>query len=122
MSAEKVQQLTRNPVVYSISDQDDAGFWIREHYPEITYIVDPSSQNAEDYARAAGPASAVINITVMRPARISPRFLSTGWMRISAAKGQWAKVTWKYLFIMEGDTPAFLGLIRNGLNSERNPG
>jgi hypothetical protein len=35
----------------SISDQDDAGFWIRAHYPAITYIVDPSSQNGEDYAR-----------------------------------------------------------------------
>ena len=50
--ASQVTALTRNLVVYSISDQDDAGFWIRQHYPDITYIVDPSSQNGDDYARA----------------------------------------------------------------------
>lgn len=120
--AEKVQQLTRNLVVYSISDQDDAGFWIREHYPEITYIVDPSSQNAEDYARAAWTG-----ISGDKYYRNAPgadfTTVSQHWLDENIrSKGPMGKGYLKYLFIMEGDTPAFLGLIRNGLNSERNPG
>ena len=80
--ASAVNALTQNLVVYAISDQDDAGFWVRENYPQITWIGDPSSQTGEDYARATW--------TGIR-ARISPPFHSTGWMTTSAAKGRWAK-------------------------------
>ncbi|MGY5956995.1 nucleoside hydrolase-like domain-containing protein [Kosakonia sp. BK9b] len=121
-SAADVQALTRNLVVYSISDQDDAGFWIREHYPEITYIVDPSSQNAQDYGRAAWTG-----ISGDKYYRNAPgadfTTVSQHWLDENIrSKGPMGKGYLKYLFIMEGDTPAFLGLIRNGLNSERNPG
>ena len=38
------------------------------------------------------------------------------------AKGPLGKHYPRFMFIMEGDTPSFLGLTNNGLNSYRNPG
>jgi len=120
--ASTVNALTQNLVVYAISDQDDAGFWIRNNYPHITWIGDPSSQNGEDYARATWTG-----ISGDRYYRNAPgadfTTVSQHWLNDNIrSKGPMGKGYLQYLFIMEGDTPAFLGLIRNGLNSERNPG
>ncbi|WP_233982556.1 DUF1593 domain-containing protein [Pectobacterium versatile] len=114
-SASQVKALTRNLIVYSISDQDDAGFWVRQNYPEITYIVDPSSQNGEDYARATWTG-----ISGDKYYRNAPgadfTTVSQHWLDENIrGKGPMGKGYLQYLFIMEGDTPAFLGLIRNGL-------
>ena len=38
--------------VYSISDQDDAGPMIRKQYPELFYIVSPSTPTSGEYASA----------------------------------------------------------------------
>lgn len=120
--AEKVTALTRNLVVYSISDQDDAGFWVREHYPQITWIVDPSSQNGEDYARATWTGISGDKY-YRNGAGADFTTVSQSWLdKHIRSKGPLGKGYLQYAFIMEGDTPAFLGLIRNGLNSERNPG
>ena len=35
--------------VYSISDQDDAGAWIRREFPNLSYIVRPSPANSGEY-------------------------------------------------------------------------
>src|SRR5262249_53652835 len=35
--------------VYSISDQDDAGPWIRREFPDLSYIVQPSTQTGDEY-------------------------------------------------------------------------
>lgn len=120
--AQKVQALTRNLVVYSISDQDDAGSWVREHYPDITYIVDPSSQNGEDYARATW--TGISGDMYYRNAPGADfTTVSQHWLDENIrAKGPMGKGYLHYLFIMEGDTPAFLNLIRNGLNGDMNPG
>lgn len=120
--ASAVKDLSKNLVVYAISDQDDAGFWVRENYPEITWIGDPSSQNGEDYARATWTG-----ISGDRFYRNAPgadfTTVSQSWLdKNIRSKGPLGKGYLQYLFIMEGDTPSFLGLIRNGLNSERNPG
>ncbi|MDO6406930.1 DUF1593 domain-containing protein [Pantoea phytobeneficialis] len=120
--ADKVTALTKNLIVYSISDQDDAGHWIRVHYPQITYIVDPSSQKGEDYARATWTG-----ISGDRYYRNAPgadfTTVSQSWLdKNIRSKGPMGKGYLQYAFIMEGDTPAFLGLIRNGLASDMNPG
>ena len=38
--------------VYTISDQDDAGPWIRREFPALHYIAIPSTQDGEEYAYA----------------------------------------------------------------------
>ena len=35
--------------VYAISDQDDAGPWLRREFPSLRYIVTPSTQDGEEY-------------------------------------------------------------------------
>lgn len=35
--------------VYSITDQDDTGPWIRREFPNLFYIVQPSTQKGDDY-------------------------------------------------------------------------
>lgn len=122
LPANQVAALTQNLVVYSISDQDDAGYWVRSHYPAITYIVDPSSQDGKDYARATWTG-----ISGDRYYRNAPgadfTTVSQEWLEKNIrSKGPMGKGYLHYAFIMEGDTPAFLGLIRNGLDSEMNPG
>lgn len=119
---DKVTALTRNLIVYSISDQDDAGSWVRSHYPEMTYIVDPSTQKGEDYSRATWTG-----ISGDKYYRNAPgadfTTVSQSWLdKNIRSKGPLGKGYLQYAFIMEGDTPAFLGLIRNGLDSEMNPG
>ena len=38
--------------VYSISDEDDAGPWIRREFPGLFYVVKPSPPNGEEYYTA----------------------------------------------------------------------
>lgn len=107
--------------VYSISDQDDAGPWIRKNFPEIIYIVKPSSPNGGEYASATWTGIA------------GDRYYQNGqgadfsevtneWLdKNIRSKGPLGKHYLRYAFIMEGDTPSYLGLIPNGLNSARSP-
>jgi len=44
--------------VYSISDQDDAGPWIRREFPGLFYVIDPSTPTGGEYYSRRGPASA----------------------------------------------------------------
>ena len=52
VAPEEVEALVGKLRVYSISDQDDAGPWIRAQFPSLFYIVSPSTQDGADYARA----------------------------------------------------------------------
>ena len=40
---EEMAGLIQKLRVYSISDQDDAGPWIRREFPDLSYIVNPST-------------------------------------------------------------------------------
>ncbi len=99
--------------VYTISDQDDAGIWLRNRYPDLFYIVSPG----DHYASATWSA---IN-TVVRG--IDNRTISNAWLAENIQQGHgplgvaYPDVAWG----MEGDTPAFLHLILNGLNNPEHP-
>ncbi|MGB8260545.1 MAG: DUF1593 domain-containing protein, partial [Terracidiphilus sp.] len=107
--------------VYSISDQDDAGAWIRREFPSLFYIVMPSTQDGADYYYATWTGIS------------GDRFYRNGegadfstvtneWLDANIrAKGPLGKVYPQFLIIMEGDTPSYLGLIDNGLNAYRRP-
>lgn len=99
--------------VYSISDQDNAGPWIRLHYPGLLFVVSLHGFNeylqaiwngisGEEYRHfdQGGPdSSIVINDWLQAHVRVGP---------LGAHYPDWT-------FIMEGNTPSFLPLIRNGL-------
>ena len=77
--------------ISSISDQDDAGPWIRREFPNLFYVVQPSSLRvAANTTTLRGPASAATPTTATAPAPISPPSPMNGSIPISAARGRWA--------------------------------
>jgi cellulose-binding protein len=107
--------------VYSISDQDDAGPWIRREFPALQYIVKPSSPDSGEYASATwtGISGDVYYRNCMGA---DGSTVTNEWLESNIRpKGPLGKFYPKFAFIMEGDTPAYLGLTNNGLNSYRNP-
>jgi len=51
-SPEELKRFVAKLRVYAISDQDDAGAWIRKEFPDLFYIVSPSTQDGKEYWRA----------------------------------------------------------------------
>jgi Protein of unknown function (DUF1593) len=119
-SAEALAKLVSKLRVYSISDQDDAGPWIRREFPGLFYIVKPSSPDAEEYASATW--TGISGDVFYRFPGADTSLVTNDWLdKNIRSKGPLGKAYPKYMFIMEGDTPAFLGLIPNGLNAPEAP-
>lgn len=111
--AAELDRLVAKLRVYTISDQDDSGAWLRRNFPNLFYIVTPG----DDYGRATWIA---INNTYEG---IDNTTISNGWLATHIQQGHgplgaaYPDVAWG----MEGDTPAYLGLIPNGLNFPERP-
>jgi hypothetical protein len=107
--------------VYSISDQDDAGPWIRKEFPDLFYVVSPSSPGSGEYASATW--TGISGDKYYRNGLgADATTVSNEWLDDNIRnKGALGKKYPKFMFIMEGDTPSFLGLIDNGLNAYRRP-
>ena len=120
-SAEETEQLVSHLRVYSISDQDDAGPWIRREFPALFYIVKPSMPNGTEYYYATW--TGISGDLYYRNGEGADTSLVTNeWLDANIrSKGPLGKVYPRFMFIMEGDTPSFLGLIDNGLNAFRRP-
>jgi hypothetical protein len=112
-SPEEVARLSRRIWVYTISDQDDAGPWIRANFPEVNYIVSPGG----NYGQATwGGINHVID-------GIDNSTISNGWLadNIQQDHGPLGAAYPDVAWGMEGDTPAFLSLIPNGLSVPTRP-
>jgi hypothetical protein len=108
--------------VYAISDQDDAGVVLRRQYPDLFWIGSPSSQDGGDYARATWTGISGDRY-YRNGAGADFTTVSNPWLdKNIRAKGILGAAYPRHMFIMEGDTPAFLGLITNGLNDQGQPG
>jgi len=106
--------------VYSISDQDDAGPWIRREFPNLFYIVMPSTPTGGEYYYATW--TGISGDGYYRNGAGADRTTVTNeWLEANIRKGPLGKLYPRFAFIMEGDTPSFLGLIDNGLNAYRRP-
>lgn len=111
--AAEVARLVAKLRVYTISDQDDAGPWMRANFPALFYIVTPGG----DYAAATWTG---INATVpgIDNATIGNRWLAG---HIQQGHGPLGAVYPDVAWGMEGDTPSWLALIPNGLNAPEHP-
>ena len=107
--------------VSSISDQDDAGPWIRREFPTLFYIVQPSSPTSGEYLYATW--TGISGDAYYRNGEGADGSLVTNdWLdRNIRSKGSFGKLYPRYLFIMEGDTPSWLNLIPNGLAASERP-
>lgn len=112
-SQTEVQQLVSKLRVYTISDQDDSGIWIRNNFPELFYIVSPG-----DHYRSATWTGVNSFVQGIDNSKISNSWLATHIQQGHGPLGaEYPDVAWG----MEGDTPAFLSLIPNGLNEPEHP-
>ncbi len=99
--------------VYTISDQDDSGIWIRNNYPHLFFIVSPG----DHYGSATWVG---INSFIKGNNNTT---ISNSWIAQHLQQGHgplgalYPDVAWG----VEGDTPSFLSLIPNGLNVPEHP-
>jgi hypothetical protein len=111
-TASEAARLVSKLRVYTISDQDDSAIWIRKTFPDLFYIVSPG-----DYGQ-----STWIAINQVVPG-IDNGTIDNRWLAENVQQGHgplgalYPDVAWG----MEGDTPAWLSLIPNGLNVPEHP-
>lgn len=109
----ELDRLVEKLRVYTISDQDDSGPWIRKNFPKLFYIVTPGG----DYGAATWTG---INAVVPG---IDNNTIGNRWLAEQIQQGHgpmgaaYPDVAWG----MEGDTPSWLGLIPNGLSDPDHP-
>jgi hypothetical protein len=121
-SPAEVEQFVSKIRVYTISDQDDSGRWLRLEFPSLFYVVTPSDTRGGEYHKATWTG-----IGGDRYYRNGPMYkfelVDNPWLRenIMEGHGPLGELYPEVAYIMEGDTPSFLGLINNGLCSAVSP-
>ncbi len=119
-SAEALAKFVAKVRVSSISDQDDAGPVIRRFFPTLFYIVKPSTPDSGEYASATW--TGISGDVYYRIPGADTSLVTNDWLDANIRrKGPLGATYPKFAFIMEGDTPSFLGLIPNGLNAPEHP-
>ncbi|WP_205755888.1 DUF1593 domain-containing protein [Lacibacter luteus] len=116
----EVSKLVSKLRVYTISDQDDSGVWIRKNYPELFYIVSPGMTTyAYHYSTWAG-ISGDVRHKFNGP---DSTIVSNQWLNenVRFNHGPLGEQYPEWKFLMEGDTPSFLYLVSNGLNNPEHP-
>ena len=111
--AEDAEKLYKKIRIYTISDQDDSGPWIRKNYPGIFFVVTPGY----NYTKATW-------LGIAFPlAGSNTEVVSNDWLakNIQQGHGPLGAEYPDVAYGMEGDTPAFLNLIMNGLNAPEHP-
>lgn len=111
--AARAKNLIAKLRVYTISDQDDSGIWIRNNFPDLFYIVSPG----DDYGSATWSA---IHSVIKG---IDNTCISNPWLaeNIQQDHGPLGALYPDVAYGLEGDTPAFLSLLPNGLNNGEHP-
>jgi len=98
--------------VYTISDQDDSGIWMRKNFPDLFYILSPGGYEHSTWGAINQFVPGLNNETI-----------SNSWLaqNIQQDHGPLGSLYPDVAYGMEGDTPSFLSLIPNGLNEPEHP-
>lgn len=121
---EEVKKFVKKIRVYTISDQDNAGPWMRNTFKDLFYIVSPGFQEngGDSYYY-----STWIGISGERHYDFSSGankyIVDNEWVdeNVQFNHGPLGEQYPDIAYIMEGDTPSFLYLINNGLGSSEHP-
>lgn len=103
--------------VYSISDQDDAGPWVRRNFPSLFWIASIHGWGQYNMAAWSGISGDRRNVEQW-PDRET---VTDDWLDAHVRRGPLGALYPLPAFIMEGDTPSFLYLIPNGLGDPERP-
>jgi hypothetical protein len=104
--------------VYTISDQDDSGPWIRREFPELFYVVSAGAY----YGRATWSGISGEQWYGFSSAADST-IVSNSWLinNIIENHGPLGAQYPRTAYIMESDSPSYMWLINNGLNESGKP-
>lgn len=122
-TAEVAAQLRSRVRVYTISDQDNSGPWIRKKYPDVSYIVSPGTwkDNHDGYFYATW---AGISGDYHRnfACGADSNLVGNEWADVNVQNhGKLGAQYPDIIYSMEGDSPSFMFLINNGLNTPSHP-
>jgi hypothetical protein len=121
-SAEDLARFVSKLRVYTISDQDNSGPWIRKTFPDLFYIASPGMHDGGAYHFATWSG--------ISGDKFHGRFtgadfslVDNPWLdeNIRNNHGPLGAQHPHTEYLMEGDTPSFLGLVNNGLNTPGKP-
>ncbi|MFB9133818.1 nucleoside hydrolase-like domain-containing protein [Vibrio olivae] len=113
-SNEDVAAFIRKIRVYSISDQDNTGAWIRRNFPTMTWISSLHAFN--DYW-----LSTWIGISAPMAEGGDMSQVNNEWIGQHIQQGPLGSQYPDIMYIMEGDSPSFMYLLQNGLNVPDHP-
>jgi len=119
--AKELQRFVAKLRVYTISDQDDSGAWIRKTFPELFYIASPGvhAGGAYHYSTWSGISGDKFH---GRFAGADFSIVDNPWLdEHIRSKGPLGAQHPHTKFMMEGDTPSFLNLIGTGLSDPEHP-
>jgi hypothetical protein len=108
--------------VYSISDQDDAGPWTRQNFPELFWIASIHAFSNYDASTWRGISGDLYTDPhAQHLTGPDTRLVTNEWLDANIRIGPLGSLypNWKYQ--MEGDTPSFLHLIALGLSEPEHP-
>ena len=107
--------------VYTISDQDDSGPWLRKNFPDLFYIASPGVHAGDAYHFATWSGISGDNFHG-RFAGADFSIVDNPWLDEHVRnKGPLGAQYPQVEYLMEGDTPSFLNLIDNGLSVPEHP-
>ena len=121
---EEVNRLIGKMRVYTISDQDDSGPWIRKNFPGLFYIVSPgyeeNGRGGYHFATWSGISGDKFHGR-FQGADFS--LVDNPWLdqNIRQNHGPLGAEHPHTEYLMEGDSPSFLYLISNGLGDPEHP-
>lgn len=120
-SAEEVDKFVSKLRVYTVSDQDDSGPWIRKTFPTLFYIASPGFHAWGGYHYATWSGISGDNFHG-RFTGADFSIVDNPWLdKNIRCKGPLGEQYPQMKFLMEGDTPTFLYLIDNGLGDPEHP-
>lgn len=113
---QQLKQFVSRLRVYTISDQDDSGRWMRLNFPGLFFIVSPSSVDHHEYHKATWTGISGDRFYKNAPMHAF-HLVDNPWLEenIINNHGPLGRLYPRLAYIMEGDTPSFIGLINNGL-------
>ncbi|WP_345785742.1 nucleoside hydrolase-like domain-containing protein [Pelagicoccus sp. SDUM812002] len=107
--------------VYTISDQDDSGPWMREQFPDLFYIASPGfhAWGGYHFATWSGIGGDEFHA---RCDGANFEIVDNPWLdEHIRSKGPLGEQYPQVKYLMEGDTPTFLHLMDNGLGNPERP-
>jgi hypothetical protein len=121
-SPDKVRAFVAKLRVYSISDQDDAGPWVRQNFPDLFWIASIHAFSQYTGAEWSGISDDVWSDPhAEHMSGPDTSLVTNAWIDAYIRKGPLGRLypNWKY--IMEGDSPSLLYLISQGLGDPEHP-